>query len=337
MIRQFSLRYCSAVVLAVLLSLTTEVFAAEANTSDNVVAAKEATPKVNSNKKEAHVTKQKVFSDPNEAVAELIKANREDSTKKILKILGSEAEPLISSGDPVADHEGRQKFLAAYDEAHKLTDQGDDRKILLVGKKDWPMPIPLVLGKDGWKFDSEMGSLEILNRRIGRNELNVVNVCRSFVDAEHDFADQHPLDGDEKEYASKFISSPGEHDGLYWPTEKDEQLSPLGPLIAAAAEEGYSDLSEIKERYAYHGYFYKILKGQGAYAHGGTMDYMKDGHMSEGFALVAYPARYGNSGIMTFIVNAYGIVYEKNLGPDTATIAAKMDTYDPDDSWHIQH
>jgi len=279
---------------------------------------------------------QEVFATPEQAVDALVSATREDKTKDLLKILGPHAGHLIHSGDAVADRMGRGKFVAAYDAAHSLQDESGGKMILTVGQEEWPMPIPLVKTDNGWRFDAGAGEQEILDRRIGRNELNVAEVCRAYVEAQREFANQRFMAGGEHEYAQRLLSTKGKHDGLYWPTsDSGDKESPLGPLIAQADAEGYPGKAVLNQRAPYHGYYYKILKRQGPGATGGKMDYMVHGHMIGGFALLAFPARYGDSGVMTFIVNQNGIVYEKNLGVQTTKLAANITQYDPDESWAI--
>jgi len=274
------------------------------------------------------------FAAPDEAVNALVAATRADDKGKLVKILGPLSEKLIHSGDKVADREGRDKFLAAYDKAHELEPNGDDRATLVVGDEEWPMPIPLVRSGEGWWFDTDAGDDEILNRRIGRNELNVIEVCRAYVDAQREFAAQHKLGDHKHEYAQRFVSTSGQHDGLYWQTAEGEAQSPLGPLIAAATAEGYNEKT-LDKHTPYHGYFYKILTKQGPNSPSGAKDYFKDGHMTRGFALIAFPARYGDSGVMTFIVNRHGIVFQKNFGPETAKIAGGITAFDPDSGWNV--
>ena len=263
------------------------------------------------------------------ALVEAIKSNDEPA---LGAILGPDGSQLISSGDEVADTQSREAFIKAYNEAHKLVLEGDTQAILVIGKDEWPMPIPLVKSQDGWRFDTKRGAEEILNRRIGRNELNAIQVCLAIVDAERDYVAKDP-DGDGiPEYASKFVSTPGKHNGLYWETKSEEPPSPLGPLLVAAARDGYTN-SESSSLEPYHGYFYKILTKQGKDAPGGAHDYLVNGQMIGGFAVIAYPARYGASGIMSFIVNQDGIVYEKDLGESTEATATQMTTFNPDPSW----
>jgi hypothetical protein len=278
---------------------------------------------------------QNFYSTPEKAVDALIFASRKDHPAELIKILGPESEKLVNSGDDVADQESRARFVAAYDKAHKIETQSDSVDVLTVGDEEWPVPIPLVHEAKGWRFDTAKGEDEILNRRIGRNELNVIEVCRTFVDAQREFAALHPLPGDKREFAQKFTSTEGAHDGLYWAVKDGEAQSPFGPLIASAAAEGYSDTTALSQHEPYHGYYYKILTSQGSHATGGEGAYILDGHMTGGFALIAFPAKYGDSGVMSFIVNENGIVYENNLGPDTISTASAMTQYDPDESWKV--
>jgi hypothetical protein len=274
------------------------------------------------------------FPSPDAAVDALVSATRAGDKDDVVKILGPQSEKLVRSGDKVADKEGRMKFVTAYDRAHTLEMQGEDRATLVVGEEEWPMPIPLVHTEPGWWWDTAAGEEEILNRRIGRNELNVIEVCRAYVDAQKEFAAQHPLDGHKHEYAQRFTSSNGQHDGLYWPAAAGQPQSPLGPLIASATAEGY-DAKALSKQTPYHGYYYKILKSQGPHSPMGARDYMVNGHMTRGFALIAFPARWGDSGVMTFIVNRHGIVFQKNLGPDTAVLASRITSFDPDEGWSV--
>lgn len=275
---------------------------------------------------------QKSFASPEAGIVALVEAVKSDDQPMLLAVLGPRGSKLISSGDAVADRQRREAFLKAYDEANKLVLEGDTKAALVIGKDEWPMPIPLVKAKDGWRFDTQRGKQEILARRIGRNELSAIKVCLAIGDAENEYA-LRDQDGDRVlEYAPKFVSMPGKRDGLYWPTQGDEPPSPLGPLLAAATREGYTR-SASKPLAPYHGYFYRILTKQGKDASGGAYDYFVKGKMIGGFAVIAYPARYGASGIMSFLVNHDGVVYEKDLGKDTAAIASKMTTFNPDTSW----
>lgn len=277
---------------------------------------------------------QKSFASPEEAVNALVAAIRAEDKKEILAIFGRGGKELISSGDEVADKVGRGKFLNAYDEMNKLEKESADKIVLHVGTDDWPLPIPIVKKDNTWVFDTKAGKEEILNRRIGRNELNVIEVLHAYVDAQLEYASSDCKGGGVVEFAQKFISTEGKHDGLYWKAKEGEEMSPLGPLVAQAANEGYAEKAEGINFSPFHGYYYKILKGQGKHATGGTYDYVVKGKMILGFALVAYPAQYGNSGVMTFIVNQEGVIYQKNLGKKTESVAKAMKKFDPDKTWN---
>lgn len=273
---------------------------------------------------------QKSYSSPEEAVNGLISAVRANDTKAMLAILGTGSKEMISSGDAVADRTGREKFLKAYDEKNVLQQGPGDKWVLSVGNDNWPMPIPVVKKGAKWLFDAKEGKQEILNRRVGRDELQVMNVLHAYVDAQHEYASKDCRGGGKVEFAQRLISTEGKHDGLYWEAKEGEEESPLGPLVAQAAEEGYSNANLSP----FHGYYFKILKGEGPHAAGGAYNYVVNGEMILGFALLAYPAEYRNSGVMTFIVNQEGIIYEKNLGKDSKRKAEAMKLYDPDKTWN---
>ncbi len=276
---------------------------------------------------------QKSFKSPEEAVSALSNAVKGSDTKELLTIFGPEGKELISSGDKVADETGREHFIKAYEEMNKLVRENDTKVILRVGKGDWPFPIPVVKKGEYWLFDTMAGREEILNRRIGRNELNAIQVCLAYVDAQREYILKDRDEDKLLEYAQKFQSRRGKKNGLYWKAKEGEPQSPLGPLIAKAAGEGYLGKKIIGKRNPYHGYHYKILKSQGKNARGGEYDYVVNGKMIGGFALVAYPDEYGNSGVMTFIVNQDGVVYEKDLGKETEKIARAIKKFDPDETW----
>jgi Protein of unknown function (DUF2950) len=277
---------------------------------------------------------QKTFATPAAAVDALIAANRGNYIGKLLAILGPEGVKLIYSGDPVADRSGRSLFVAAYDEAHRIDRGGDRKAILIVGPQQWPLPIPLVREHGRWRFDTKAGADEILNRRIGRNELNVIEVCRAYVAAQREYAGMKLAPGGSaEEYAQHFMSKIGQRDGLYWRANPGKEESPLGPLIARARAAGYRPGTPHAKPRPYYGYYFRILTKQGKNAPGGARNYIVNGHMTGGFALIAYPATPGDSGVMTFIVNQDGIVYQKNFGPETRRIAAAITQYDPDPSW----
>jgi hypothetical protein len=277
--------------------------------------------------------KQKSFKSPEEAVKALVGAVKGNDTKELLAILGPAGKELIFSGDEVADKAGRDRFVKAYEEMNKLVSENDKKVILHVGNEEWPYPLPVVKKGENWFFDTKAGKEEILNRRIGRNELNAIQVCLAYVDAQREYILKDRDKDKLPEYAQKFVSDKGQKNGLYWEAQEGEEQSPLGPLTAKAAMEGYVEKKPVGKLNPYHGYYYKILKSQGKNAPGGEYDYVVNGKMVGGFALVAYPAEYGDSGVITFIVNQDGVVYEKHLGKDTEKIAAAMKKYDPDKTW----
>jgi len=276
--------------------------------------------------------KQQSFGSPDEAAKALMTAVKAHDEKAVLGVLGSGAKSVINSGDKVADRAAREKFAAAYDEANKFEMQGDAKAVLSVGKDAWPFPIPLVKADNAWRFDAKQGAEEILNRRIGRNELSTVQSLGAYVDAQREYYLANPAKDKLLQYAQKVVSSKGKRDGLYYPTREGEAQSPLGKLFASATAAGYKADAEGKP-IPYHGYYFRILKAQGPDAKGGAYDYVARSKMIGGFAMVAYPATYGNSGIMTFIVNHDGTVFEKDLGPKTAEAAQKMAKFNPDGTW----
>jgi len=223
-------------------------------------------------------------------------------------------------------------FLAAYDAHWDITHKGASVAVLDVGKDDWPLPIPLVKNAAGWHFDTAAGKREILARRIGRNEMAAIQAALAYVDAQRDYASKDRGDG-VLDYAQRFISTPGKHDGLYWETAQNEPASPLGPTFAAARAEGYGFGGQQQSPRPYHGYYYRILTAQGPAAKGGAYSYLAGNHMIGGFALVAYPASYRVSGVTSFIVNQDGVIFQKDLGPNTADIASKMNEFNPGPGW----
>ncbi len=281
----------------------------------------------------AAAPKQLGFASPQEGAAALAQAVQADNEAALRSILGRQGSKLVRSGDAVADARNRETFVQAFGETNKIVLEGSNHAQLWVGEQSWPMPIPLVKSDDGkWRFDTRSGEMEVLSRRIGANELAAIQVCLAVVDAEREFA-ARDSDGDGlREYASRLVSRPGQRDGLYWPTRPDEPLSPLGPLLAAAASDGYLSPGSGSAE-PYHGYFYKILTSQGSDAAGGAYHYVVNGQMIAGFAVLAYPARHGASGIMTFMVGQDGGVYQKNLGRKTAVLAKVLTTFNPDASW----
>ena len=274
---------------------------------------------------------QKMFSSPEEAVKAAIAAARSNNDNELLAIFGPEAKEILFSGDPVADKQRRSEFVAAYDQANRLSTEGEDR-ILIAGKQDWPFPIPIVKKGQSWMFDTEQGKQEVLNRRIGGNELFTIQTMLAIVDAEREYAIKDRDRNGLLEYAQKFLSDPGKKNGLYWEAKSGEPESPLGPIMVQARSQGYGAKITTAPG-PYHGYNYRILTAQGKDAPGGAYSYLVKGKMIGGFAVVAYPAEYGNSGIMTFIVNYDGKVFQKNLGPNTAAAAKSMKEYNPDKTW----
>ena len=274
---------------------------------------------------------QKTFASTEEAVKAAVAAARSNNEKELLAIFGAQAKEVLFSGDAVADKQRRGQFLAAYDEKNRLVTEGENT-ILIVGKQDWPFPIPLVKKGQSWVFDTQKGKEEILNRRIGENELFTIEVMLAIVDAQREFAIKDRDRDGLLEYAQKFASDPGKKNGLYWEAKQGEPQSPLGPIMTRARIEGYQGKPSTTPS-PYHGYYYRILTRQGKEAAGGAYSYLWRGKMIGGFAVVAYPAQYGNSGIMTFIVNHEGKVFQKNLGKNTSSIAAAMTEYNPDSTW----
>ncbi|HEX2448512.1 MAG TPA: DUF2950 domain-containing protein [Methyloceanibacter sp.] len=273
---------------------------------------------------------QEQFSTPEAAVDALITAAKAGEQQAIIKILGPEGELVVSSGDPVADANIRDAFVASYDAKHAIEMEGDGTQTLILGNDDWPFPIPLVNKAGEWQFDTIAGLVEILSRRIGRNELSAIQVLQAYVQAQNEYAALDPAGLGRGVYAQRIVSRPGKKDGLYWPTTGGEAPSPLGDLAAKASAEGYK---AGDKPIPYHGYYYRILTRQGAGAPGGAYDYLVKGKMMGGFALIAYPAEYGNSGIMTFVVNHDGTVFEKDLGTNTPALARKIDAFAPEQTW----
>ena len=279
----------------------------------------------------AATTQPKTFPSAEDAVKAAVAAARSDNEKEMLAIFGPQAKEILFSGDKVADKQRRERFLAAYDERNRLATEGGNT-ILVVGKEDWPFPIPLVKKGQSWLFDTAQGKQEILNRRIGENELYTIQVMLAIVDAQREYAMKDRDKNGLLEYAQKFVSDPDKRNGLYWEAKRGEPQSPLGPIMTRARSEGYKGKPSTTPP-AYHGYSYRILTAQGKDAPGGAYSYLVRGKMIGGFAVVAYPAQYGNSGVMTFIVNHEGKVFQKNLGSNTAAVARGMKEYNPDSTW----
>jgi Protein of unknown function (DUF2950) len=275
-------------------------------------------------------TGQKTFAKSSEAATALIVAIRSGDQNQLLAVLGPNSKDLIDSGDPIADKKSRDNTLKMYDAKHSLVTDAPGYRTLVIGTSDYPLPIPIV--RDGlvWYFDSNRGREEIINRRIGKNELGAIAVCEGYVAAQKEYAARGHDGLPAGIYAQKLASTPGKQDGLYWPVAAGKKQSPLGPAIADSEAEGYTT-SAVDE--PYHGYLYKLLKAQGPDAQGGAKSYLANGKLSGGFALLAYPASYGAGGIMTFLVDQDGVIYQKDLGDDTANAAPKITTYNPDASW----
>jgi hypothetical protein len=269
---------------------------------------------------------QKSYSTPEDAAAALAAAVK-SGPSDILKVLGKAADDIVSSGDEVADADTRQRFTSMYDSKHSVKTEGNKKATLMLGPDDFPFPIPLVNTRTGWEFDPDEGRIEVLYRRIGRNELDAIQTCLAFVDAENEYADRDRGEG-VGVYAQRIVSTPGKKDGLFWRDDSDP--SPLGAFAAEASAEGYRTGEGPAP---YHGYYFRILKGQGSDAPGGAFNYVVKGKMIGGFALIAYPAEYGNSGVMTFMVNHAGTVYQKELGARTDSIAKRIYLFDPDQTW----
>jgi DUF2950 family protein len=277
---------------------------------------------------------QKTFASPAEAIHALVKAAEDGNQDEMLAVLGDDGKDLVYSGDPVQDKTGMEKFVKSYKTKHTIVTEDDKTRILQVGPNDWPMPIPIVNDGGKWRFDTAAGKEELLYRRIGRNELGAIAACRGYIDAQKDYAAEGHDGLPAGIYAQRLMSSSGKQDGLYWETAEGEPTSPAGPFLAEAGGQGYEGEGLGGKSQPYHGYLYRILKAQGAAAKGGAKNYLSDGNLAGGVGLVAYPAEYKVSGVMTFIINQNGVAYEKDLGEKTAEIAKAMTEYNPDSTWH---
>lgn len=270
---------------------------------------------------------QQAYPSPEDAAAALAAAVKTGTKRAILTVLGSRAGDIVESGDDVADAEMRHRFLSAYDAQHSIKAEGNTKATLILGADGFPFPIPLVNNKSGWEFDAAAGRIEILYRRIGRNELDAIQTCLAFVDAQNEYAEKDRTGDGVGVYAQRVVSTPGKKDGLFWRDDRDP--SPLGELAAQASAERYKGEGGAP----YHGYYFRILKGQGPDAPGGAVYYVVNGKMIGGFALIASPAGYGNSGVMTFMVNHAGTVYQKDLGKRTDGVVKRIYLFDPDQTW----
>jgi hypothetical protein len=269
------------------------------------------------------------FWSPDEAAKALISAAKSDDVAALIDILGPASREILTTSDPVADAQIRRKFVERANAKIKLVPDPREpkAKTLVVGKEEWPLPIPIVQAHGKWYFDVEQGKQEILARRIGGDELDAIEVCRGYVEAQNDYAEVDRTGSGVPHYAEKIVSSPEKHDGLYWANDRNGD-SPIGAVVAKAFAEGYTKRNE-----PYHGYYFKVLTAQGPHASGSAMSYLQDGLMTKGFALIAWPADYGSTGIMTFLIDKTGIVYQKDLGAKTSEIAGAYSTYDPDETW----
>ena len=274
---------------------------------------------------------QRTFASVEDAGNAFFAAMQSPDDQAPLNILGPVGKDVLSSGDPAEDADARETFIVKYQEMHRFVTESNGKVALVVGAENWPFPIPLVNNHGSWYFDTAAGKDEIVFRRVGKNELSAMDACRELVEAQKQYFARPPHDIP-KQFAQRLVSDEGRHDGLYWHGADDESNSPINPLIAYAFGKGPKD--EVGDQVPFNGYFFRILTSQGSHAPGGAKNYVVDGKMSAGFAFVAYPAEYRSSGVMTFIVDGSGTIYEKDLGPDTTKLAEAMTAYDPDSTWH---
>jgi hypothetical protein len=276
---------------------------------------------------------QQSYSSSEDAVAALVGAARSNDSAALRSVLGPGSEALISSGDRFSDQEAMRRFVEAYDSKHTLLPRGPDGVVLDVGQNDWQLPIPIIRQGAQWHFDSREGAQEIIDRRIGRNEIAAIRVSLAYVDAQNDYFERKKQQTGNGEYAQRIVSTRGKHDGLYWPAEDGEESSPFEPLVNQAKEEGYPGEMLNQKLLPYQGYLFRILYMQGADASGGVRKYIENGRMTGGFALIAWPASYGSSGIMSFFVNQEGTVFQRDLGPETGRIAGHIMQFNSDTNW----
>jgi hypothetical protein len=275
----------------------------------------------------------RTFATPEEAVRVLAETVKGGNLDEVLAIFGPDGQALVDSSDPVTARRNREVFTIAVAEKWRLEDEGASRKTLIIGNEAWPFPIPIVKEGNAWRFDTAAGKEEILARRIGRNELAAMGVCQTYVNAQRLYAARGHDGKPRGLYARAFHSDAGRQNGLYWPAARGEKRSPLGDVLAAAADDAAARRAATGTPQPFHGYYFKILTAQGAAAPGGARDYVTNGDLSGGFALVAWPAQYDVTGIMTFVVNQEGVLWEKDLGPGSDAVARAMSLYDPDASW----
>jgi hypothetical protein len=280
----------------------------------------------------AQQTTQTTFESPDKAATAMFDAAKTGDTNALTQIFGPDSKELLASGDPVADKNNREQIVKKYEEMHRLVTEPDKTVILYIGAENWPFPIPIVEKNKVWFFDTAKGKKEVQFRRIGRNENFTIGTLQSLVDAEKEYATTTHDKDTTKQYAQKILSDEGKQNGLYWKAAPGEPASPIGPLIAQATREGYE---KGGKPVPFHGYYYRVLTSQGKDAPGGAMSYMTDGKMTKGFAFIAYPAEYRNSGVMTFIVGQNGVVVQKDLGTNTATIATSIKEFNPDKTWTV--
>jgi hypothetical protein len=276
---------------------------------------------------------QRTYATPEEAAKALVDAVKAGDVKALVEIVGPQSRSWLFSGDSVSDADDWTRFAAAYDAKHALVKEGDAKAVLTTGEDAWPFPVPLVAKAGKWSFDADAGREELINRRVGRNELDTIQTLLAVVDAQREYASADADRNGFYDYATRFLSTPGKKDGLYWETAAGEPQSPLGPLVVRAVSEGYGGKGKTGKPEPYNGYFFRLLTKQGKDASGGAYDYLVNGKLIGGFAVVAYPAKYGVSGVMTFIVNHDGVVYEKDLGKGTAAEVGKMKAFNPDKTW----
>lgn len=279
----------------------------------------------------------KTFPTYHAAASAFVAAQRAKDNAALVSILGAKAQELMTSGDPVQDDDARVSFLKQYDEAHSFVHVTPDKVMLIIGPTTWELPFPIERVDGVWHFDADEGAQELAYRRIGQNELNAIKVCGALRDAQKAYAASAHDGNSAGVYAQRFRSKSGSRNGLYWEAKEGEEQSPTGTLVAEATNETDDGTQQIRKPVPFHGYYYRILKAQGARAKGGAKDYVTDGKMTGGFAFVAYPAEYRSSGVMTFIIGQQGVVYQKDLGATTEENAKAMTTYDPDATWHAAH
>lgn len=281
----------------------------------------------------AKAAEQKTFATPAEAVQDLIKASEAGNQEEMLAIFGEDGKELVYSGDPVQDKAGMASFVKSYKAKHAIVTEDANTRILQVGPNDWPLPIPIVNDGGKWRFDTAAGKEELVYRRIGHNELGAISTCRGYIDAQQDYAAVGHDGLPAGIFARRLRSEPGKQNGVYWETKEGEPPSPAGPLLAQADGEGYSIGAPAGRGQPYHGYRFRVLKAQGAAAKGGAKSYLTDDNLTGGVAMVAFPAEYKVSGVMTFIINQNGVVYQKDLGEKTVEIGTAMTEYNPDSTW----